>query len=76
MDRELMQKLLDQLWFHSDNCSSPIENAWFPFQETAKITGTKRQVVMEYFNKLIDTKIIERISDDPLLLQFTDKGKK
>lgn len=75
MDRELMQKLLEQLWFQSDNCLSPIEHAWFPIQETAKITGTKRQKVMECFNKLIEANIIERISDEPLLFQFTDKGK-
>jgi hypothetical protein len=75
MDRELMQKLLEQLWFHSDNCSSPIKHAWFPIQETAKITGAKRQMVVDYFNKLIEAEIIERISDEPLLFQFTDKGR-
>jgi len=76
MDKELMQKLLEQLWFQSDNCLSPIEHAWFPIQETSKITGTKRQVVREYFDKLVEAKLIERISDEPLLFQFTDTGKK
>lgn len=76
MNKELMQKLLEQLWFQSDNCSSPIENAWFPIQETSRITGTKKQVVQECFRKLIEVKVIEKISDDPLLFQFTDIGKK
>lgn len=76
MDNEIMQKLLEQLWFQSDNCSSPIENAWFLIQETSKITGTKGQVVRDHFDKLIEGKIIEKISDEPLLFQFTDTGRK
>jgi hypothetical protein len=76
MNRKLIQKLLEQLWFQSDNCSSPIANAWFLINETSKITGAKEQTVREHFDKLIERKIIEKISDEPLLFQFTDTGRK
>jgi hypothetical protein len=75
MDKDVLQKLLEQLWFQSDNCVAPIENAWFLIQETSKITGTKRQVVRQYFDKLIELKLIQKISDEPLLFQFTEIGK-
>ncbi len=71
-----MQKLLELLWLQSDNCSSPIENAWFLIQETSKMTGTKKNVVMEHFDKLIEGEIIEKNSDEPLLFQFTNTGRK
>jgi hypothetical protein len=75
MDKKIMQKLLEQLWFQSDNCSSPISNASFLINETSKITGTKGQIVRRYFDKLVDGKIIEKISDEPLIFQFTAKGR-
>ena len=76
MDKEIIQKLLEQLWFQSGNCSSPIANAWFIINETSKITGANKQIVRKYFDKLLDRKIIEKISDEPLLFQFTTKVEK
>lgn len=76
MNENITQKLLEQLWLHSDNCSCPIENAWFLIQETSKITGAKRQVIRDHFDKLLQVKIIEKISDKPLLFQFTETGRK
>jgi hypothetical protein len=76
MDKALMIQLLKQLWFQSNNCSSPIEHAWFPIQETSKMTGANREIVKEYFLKLVEAKLIVKISDEPLLYEFTDTGKK
>lgn len=75
MEKEVMICLFEQLWFHSDDCHSPIEHMWFPIQETTKITGKRRSEILQYFIRLIDLNIIEKLSDEPLLYQFTSLGK-
>lgn len=75
MEKEVMKILFEQLWLHSDNCNCPIEHAWFPIQEAAKTTGKRRSEILQHFLRLIELNIIEKLSDEPLLYQFTSLGK-
>lgn len=75
MEKEVMKILFEQLWLHSDNCKCPIEHAWFPIQEAAKTTGKSKSEIIQYFLHLLNMNLIKKLSDDPLLYQFTDLGK-
>lgn len=68
--------LFKELWLHSDDCSEPIKNIWFSIQEVAKSTGYTRNEIRKYLNLLIDNNYVKNTSQDPLLFEFTEKGKK
>ncbi|WP_271768101.1 hypothetical protein [Aquimarina algiphila] len=72
---KILKRLLKELWLQSDDCSEPIENMWFSIQEVAKSTGNKRKEIRKHLNLLIDDKYIEITSEEPLLFEFTEKGK-
>jgi len=72
---KILKRLLKELWLQSDDCSEPIENMWFSIQEVAKSTGNKRKEIRKHLNLLIDNKYIEIKSEEPLLFEFTEKGK-
>ncbi|WP_298529447.1 hypothetical protein [uncultured Christiangramia sp.] len=71
-----MKMFFNDLWFHSEDCSKPIEYMWFPIQETAKKTNNSISEIRKYLFYLIDLAIIKKISYEPLLFEFTDYGKK
>lgn len=76
LESEVMQKLLKQLWFQSDNCLTPIQNIGIQISEVHKITGRNRSEIVEYLRYLIAKKVIRNISEYPLLYEFTDFGKR
>jgi len=71
-----MKRLFEELWLQSDNCVDPIENMWFSIQEVAKSTSNSREEIRKYFNLLIQKEFIRNISKEPLLFEFTDRGKR
>ncbi|MEX0361389.1 MAG: hypothetical protein AB3N10_10455 [Allomuricauda sp.] len=71
-----MKRLLEELWLQSDNCTEPISNMWFPIQEVAKSTMNSRKEIRRYLYVLVDNGYIKRTSDEPLLYEFTEIGKK
>lgn len=73
---ETMIYLFEELWIHSDNCSQPIHNIWFPIQEVAKSTQKTRKEVKKHLDMLVSKNLIKRTSEDPLLYKFTKEGKK
>jgi len=75
MTLKTMKRLLQELWLQSNNCTEPIEHMWFPIQEVAKSTSNSRKEIRKYLNFLIDKEFIRNISNDPLLYEFTEKGK-
>lgn len=72
---EVMQRLFKELWFASDNCNSPIKHIGLHLSEVAKSTNNTRDEVREYVNLLIRQNYFELLSKEPLLFQFTEKGK-
>ena len=72
---DVMQKLLKQLRFQSDECRSPIQNMGFQLMEVAKFTTTSREYVRKYLKLLIDNGYLVLISTEPLLFEFSEKGK-
>ncbi len=70
-----MQSLLKQLWFQSDNAKLPIHHMGFQLMEVGKFTGHSRDAVREYLYWLMDNGYMELISKEPLLFQFTEKGR-
>lgn len=75
MDIGVAQELLKHLWLESDNCTCPIKNAWFSVQEVSRSTRIERLEIVDCFKILLAKKVIEKISDEPLLFQFTEFGK-
>lgn len=71
-----MKTLFEQLWLQSNNCSEPIQNMGFQIFEVSKMTYNSKKEIMRYLNLLIDKNYINRISDEPLLYEFTESGKK
>jgi hypothetical protein len=72
---EVMQRLFKELWFASDNCKSPIKHIGIHLAEVGKSTNNTRDEVREYVNLLIQQNYFELVSKEPLLFQFTEKGK-
>lgn len=74
---EIMKKLFQELWLHSNNCVEPIEHIWFSIGEVAKSTNESREEIRtRYLNFLMEKKIVELISKEPLKHRFTELGKK
>lgn len=71
-----MKTLFKQLWLQSNNCTEPIQNMGFQILEVSKMTYNSKKEIIKYLNLLIDKKYIIRISDEPLLYEFTESGKK
>lgn len=76
IELETMKCLFEELWFHSDNCSQPIRHIWFPIQEVAKSTQKTRTEIKKHLSMLVRQDLIKRTSEEPLLYEFTKKGKK
>ena len=72
----ILKRLLKELWLHSDDCKEPIKNMWFPIQEVAKSTGNTKQEIRKQLNLLVDNNYLELTSEEPLLFEFTEKGKR
>lgn len=70
-----MKILFQELWLQSNNCSKPIKHIWFPIQEIAKSTNNSRAEIRRYLDLLVDKNYIKRISNQPLLFEFTENGK-
>lgn len=70
-----MKTLFKQLWLQSNNCSEPIENMGFQVFEVSKMTYNSKKEIMRYLNLLVEKDYIKRISDEPLLYEFTESGK-
>lgn len=70
-----MKRLFKELWLQSDNCTEPIEHIWFSINEVAKSTNNSSDEIKRYLNLLIEKKIIEFVSSEPLLHKFTEYGK-
>lgn len=71
-----MKTLFEQLWLQSDNCSEPIENMGLHIFEVSKMTYNSKKEIIRYLNLLIEKNYVTRISDKPLLYEFTESGKK
>jgi len=71
-----MKTLLKLLWLQSNNCSEPIKNMGFQIFEVSKMTYNSKKEILRYLNLLIDKNYIIRISEEPLLYEFTETGKK
>ncbi len=74
-DIDIMKSLFRLLWLQSDNCKFPIQNMAYNLMEVGRMTNQTRYRIEDYLNYLIAQGFIELISDEPLLYQFTDKGK-
>jgi hypothetical protein len=71
-----MKSLFRQLWLQSNNCTQPIQNMGIQISEVSKMTYSSSNEILRYLNLFIEKKIIIRISDEPLLYEFTESGKK
>lgn len=71
-----MKSLLKQLWFQSNNCADRIENMGIQVSEVSKSTGKPNKEIIIYLNFLTVNRYINRISNEPLLYEFTDLGRK
>jgi hypothetical protein len=71
-----MKVLFRQLWLQSNNCTQPIQNMGIQISEVSKMTYNSSNEILRYLNLLIEKKIIIRISEKPLLYEFTERGKK
>ncbi len=71
-----MKTLFKQLWLQSNNCSEPIENMGFQIFEVSKMTYNSKKEILRYLKLLIDKNYIIRISEEPLLYEFTETGNK
>lgn len=71
-----MKSLFNMLWLQSNNCSEEIQNMGYLISEVSKMTSNSKNEVIKYLNLLLDKNYIENISKEPLLYQFTEKGKK
>jgi hypothetical protein len=71
----IIKKLLKELWLQSNDCTESIEHIWYSIQEVAKSTGNTRKEIRKYLALLADNKYIEMTSKEPLLYEFTQKGK-
>lgn len=71
-----MKILFKQLWLQSNNCSKSIENIGFQIFEVSKMTYNSKKEILRYLNLLIEKGYIRRISEEPLLYEFTETGKK
>ena len=71
-----MKTLFEQLWLQSNDCSEPIKNMGFQVFEVSKFTYNSKKETLRYLNLLIEKNYITKISDEPLLYEFTEIGKK
>ena len=71
-----MKILFKQLWLQSNDGSEPIQNMGFQIFEVSKMTYNTNKEVIKYLNLLIEKNYINKISDEPLLYEFTESGKK
>lgn len=71
-----MKTFFEQLWLQSNNCTEPIQNMGFQVFEVSKMTYNSKKEIMRYLNLLVDKNYIIKISDKPLLFEFTESGKK
>lgn len=76
MQFKTMKSLFNMLWLQSNNCSEEIKNMGYLIFEVSKMTCNTKSEIIKYLNLLLDEKYIENISKEPLLYQFTEKGKK
>ncbi|AXP81588.1 hypothetical protein CJ739_2515 [Mariniflexile rhizosphaerae] len=70
-----MKRLFQELWLQSTNSSEPIQCMSILLHEVAKSTTNSKEEIRRYLNLLISKKYINRISDKPLLYEFTESGK-
>lgn len=73
---QTFETLFKQLWLQSNNCTVPIENMWFVILEVSKITSNSKKEILLYLNLLVDKNYIKRISEEPIIYEFTETGKK
>ncbi|WP_452227751.1 hypothetical protein [Lacinutrix sp. MEBiC02404] len=71
-----LKTLFEQLWLQSNNCSEPIENMGFQVFEVSKMTYNSKTEILRYLNLLVQKNYIRKVSDKPLLYEFTESGKK
>ena len=71
-----MKRLFEELWLQSNNCTEPIEHIWSSISEVAKSTNNSTEKIKKYVNVLVEEKIIEMVTSEPLLHKFTAIGKK
>ncbi|WP_298239536.1 hypothetical protein [uncultured Algibacter sp.] len=71
-----MKTLFRELWLQSDLCTEPIEHIWFTINEVAKSTSNSSKEIKKYLDYLIKNGIIELVSWEPLVHQFTEDGKR
>ena len=71
-----MKSLLQQLWLQSNNCKKPIKNMGFNIFEVSKMTYDSINEIERYLNSLIEKKLIKKISNEPILYEFTLIGMK
>lgn len=72
---EIMHRLIKELWLHSNHCQDQIRHMGLIVSEVSKSTEQFRQIIYSHLQFLIDNGFLEFISNDPLLYQFTEKGK-
>uniref|UniRef100_UPI001ED97349 hypothetical protein n=1 Tax=Flavobacterium sp. UGB4466 TaxID=2730889 RepID=UPI001ED97349 len=70
-----MKSLFEMLWLQSNNCTEQIQNMGNLIFEVSKMTNNSKKEVVRYLNLLMEKSYIENISTEPLLYQFTLKGK-
>ncbi|WCO03548.1 hypothetical protein [Psychroserpens ponticola] len=71
-----MKILLKQLWLQSNEFTEPIKNMGFQIFEVSKMTYNTNLEVTRYLNLLVEKNYIKKVSDDPLLYEFTESGMK
>tara|TARA_B100000508_G_scaffold92244_1_gene72006 strand:- start:1712 stop:2197 length:486 start_codon:yes stop_codon:yes gene_type:complete len=72
---KILKTLLKELRVQTSDYSEPIENMWFTIQEVAKFTSNTREEITGYLNLLVEKGIIKKTSEEPLLYEFSEKGK-
>jgi flagellar biosynthesis regulator FlbT len=75
-DINVLKRLFRELWLQSNNCTQPISSIWFSVNEVARCSQKTSLEIKNYLNFLIENKVIQNISKEPLLHEFTAFGKK
>lgn len=70
-----MKALLKQLWFQSGNCEHPIKNMGIQISEVSKSTNKSHTELIKYLKLLLKENYMLKISEEPLLFQFSESGK-
>lgn len=72
---EILRVLLRELKFHSENGESQILSMGFITFEVSKMTNTKTTEVYNHLKFLTTEGYVEKISNEPLIYNLTEKGK-